>query len=68
MPKLGDRVDTPNGLGIFQFPIYSHGERYYLVSHPVAAQIDPDKCKSVQGNGKGVWYLCGYDASQVTAA
>ena len=66
--KLGDKVSTPNGLGTFQFPIFSHGDRYLLVSHPVTAQIDPDKCRSVQGSGKGIWYLCGYDSDKVTAA
>lgn len=65
--KLGDKVQTPNGIGTFQFPIYSNGERYVLVSHPATAQIDPEKCKSVQGNGKGIWYLCGYEAGQVTS-
>ena len=66
--KLGDKVNTPNGIGTFQFPIWSHGERYVLISHPATAQIDPEKCKSVQGNGKGIWYLCGYETEQVIPA
>ena len=62
---LGQTVITPNGKGIYQFPMWSEGIRIEMVSHAVTAEIDREKCQACYGNGQGIWYLCGYRPEEV---
>lgn len=67
IPKLNDTVSTPNGPAIFQFNMWRDGQKLAVVSHKPNAQIDLNKCQGYAGDGKGIWYLCEYLTSEVTA-
>ena len=70
---LGQAVDTPNGRGIYQFPLYSEGQVLAMVSHnPIdenpdkpKPQIDLSKCRCYSGCPGGMWQLAGYDPDEV---
>jgi hypothetical protein len=64
---LGQSVTTPNGPGTYQFPLWSDGDIYHMVSHPIKATINPDLCRALYGGGKGIWWLAGYNLDQVEA-
>lgn len=66
-PKTNDTVITPNGPGVYQFRMWSEGQELAAVSHPVTAPIDFDKCHGHMGDGRGMWYLCTYPMSEVSA-
>lgn len=59
-------VKTPNGVGIFQFPTWGNGQKWYAVAHKPDAQIDESKCGFIQKAG-GIWILAGYTPDQVEA-
>jgi len=62
---LGQKVNTPNGAGLYQGRMYSDGGVYLMVSHSPSAEIDKEKCMAYWYAG-GIWKLAGYDAAQVT--
>ena len=65
--QIGQKVNTPNGPGIFQHMMSSDGEHYPMVSYPPNADINIDLCKSYYHVPGGMWWLCGYEPAQVEA-
>lgn len=65
MMTLGQTVQTPNGKGIYQFPMWSESNKMIMVSHPVTAEIDREKCQALYYKG-GIWKLAGYKPEEVT--
>lgn len=65
--KINETVKTPNGPGTFQFYMWSEGQKVAAVAHKPDAQIDYDKCQGHMGDGRGMWILCTYPESEVSA-
>ena len=63
--QLGQSVKTPNGYGIFQFPLYSEGQVLAIVSYKPDDEIDLSKCRCYSGCPGGMWQLAGYDPDEV---
>ena len=59
-------INTPNGPGIVQGGMFSHGQELIGVSHPPKAQVDQSKCAAIYGVPGGMWILAYYPKDEVT--
>lgn len=69
MLATNQTVQTPNGKGIYQHPMYSEGQVIAMVAHDPGAEIDKSKLAAgLYFASGGIWQLCGYPISEVKEA